>query len=316
MKHTLSCPPMGNALRASVIVTTYNRPDALRAVLEGLAAQTCQDFECIVADDGSGPETRAVVEAMQPRFDTGRLKHVWHPDEGFRLSAIRNRAIEAAVGAWIVFIDGDCVPLPRFIEGHLECARTGWITRGSRVLLSQAFTEVVIRDRVALHEVTLLSWNAHKLAGHVNRVDVLRGGWRDTVRHLWSLCGGNRWRSVRGCNIATSRESLYAVGGFDERFRSWGLEDSEFCIRMQRYGARITRAPASTTVLHLWHRESAGLIADLNASILLETQSNAVCRTAYGLPAHPRDSSYLQSGRPVSRKNRPASLRSDGSTGA
>src|SRR5579871_2794555 len=76
----------------SVIVATYNRPDALDAVLRSLSRQTDQNFEVLVADDGSKPDTGAVVAKWQGRFQR-RLVHVWHPDNGFRLAEIRNRAI-------------------------------------------------------------------------------------------------------------------------------------------------------------------------------------------------------------------------------
>ena len=76
----------------SVIVATYNRPDALDAVLRSLTRQRDRDFEILIADDGSTSQTRDVIGAWQPHFD-GRLCHIWHPDEGFRLAEIRNRAI-------------------------------------------------------------------------------------------------------------------------------------------------------------------------------------------------------------------------------
>ena len=66
----------------SVIVATYNRPDALDAVLRSLAGQGDADFEVLVADDGSRPDTAAVVDAWKGRVGR-RLLHVWHPDEGF-----------------------------------------------------------------------------------------------------------------------------------------------------------------------------------------------------------------------------------------
>ncbi|MGB2815739.1 MAG: glycosyltransferase, partial [Burkholderiaceae bacterium] len=96
-------------MQVSVIVSTYNRPDALRAVLAGLAEQGDRGFEVLVADDGSGDETRATV-AECAAVSAVPVRHIWHEDKGFRLSAIRNLAAAHAEGEYLVFIDGDCVP--------------------------------------------------------------------------------------------------------------------------------------------------------------------------------------------------------------
>ena len=89
----------------SVIVTTYNREDALVAVLRGLARQTDPKFEVIVADDGSPPSTACAVAAWRPKFE--RLAHVWHEHKGFRAAEIRNRAILESFGEICIFLDGD-----------------------------------------------------------------------------------------------------------------------------------------------------------------------------------------------------------------
>src|SRR4051812_18128854 len=101
----------------SVILSTYNRADALEAVLRSLARQGDSEFEVIVADDGSGPETAALVEAWKARVGH-RIEHVWHDDAGFRLAEIRNRGLLASRGAYVVFLDGDCIVRPDFIARH------------------------------------------------------------------------------------------------------------------------------------------------------------------------------------------------------
>tara|TARA_B100002051_G_scaffold270483_1_gene303495 strand:- start:580 stop:828 length:249 start_codon:yes stop_codon:yes gene_type:complete len=80
------------ALAISVIVTTYNRPDALAATLRGLAAQEDRQFEVIIADDGSTGDTADAIREIQKTFPVP-LQHVWHADQGFRAAAITNRAI-------------------------------------------------------------------------------------------------------------------------------------------------------------------------------------------------------------------------------
>src|SRR6516162_10568033 len=130
----------------SVIVTTYNREDALAAVLRGLARQTDRKFEVIVADDGSPPSTARVIAGWRPQFD--RLAHVWHEHKGFRAAEIRNRAILESFGEICIFLDGDCIPRPNFVAEHRRLAEPGWFVAGNRILLSREMTERVLRERI------------------------------------------------------------------------------------------------------------------------------------------------------------------------
>ena len=109
-------------MRTSVILSTYNQPRALELSLWGFAAQAVRDFEVVIADDGSRPDTAALVEAMRAR--TGlHLVHVWHEDRGFRKTEILNRAILAAQGEYLIFSDGDCIPRRDLVAVHLAHAR-------------------------------------------------------------------------------------------------------------------------------------------------------------------------------------------------
>src|SRR5215212_3540345 len=105
----------------SLIVSTYNRPDALGACLRSLSRQTDRNFEIAVADDGSGAETRDLVKSWTANSSVP-LKHVWQEDRGFRLAEIRNRAIVASAGDYLVFLDGDCIARPDFIVAHRRLA--------------------------------------------------------------------------------------------------------------------------------------------------------------------------------------------------
>lgn len=238
----------------SVIVTTYNRPNALRAVLDGLLAQSRDDFEVILADDGSGEPTRAIVERMKPAF-AGRLRHMWHEDKGFRAAAIRNRAAAIASAPFLCFLDGDCVPMPHFVDGHLRHAAPHRILRGSRVLLAEAFTAACEGGTVQVHALDKSALRERRRRGDLNRSSPLRGGLLDQLRVWVSALRPHDWKLLRGCNFAVSRAAFTAVNGFDEQFEGWGYEDSDLCIRLMNHGLVIRRGPAAACVLHLWHRE-------------------------------------------------------------
>jgi len=129
----------------SVIVPTYNWPQALRAVLDSLRAQDAYDFEVVIADDGSAAPTRELIEDLSTNFPVP-LSHVWQPDEGPRVAAVRNRAIEAATAPYIVFLDGDCLVLADFVRTHRQLREPGWFVAGKRSWLRPGLTRRVLAN--------------------------------------------------------------------------------------------------------------------------------------------------------------------------
>lgn len=243
-------------MKLSVIVSTYNRTDALNAVLAGLAGQRdvdAADWEVIVADDGSGPATREVVESWQARFPCA-LRHVWHEDTGFRLAAIRNRSATQAQGEYLVFLDGDCIPFPDFAHHHLKLAEAGWFVAGNRVLLAEKFTRKLLGSRhpAAPANWGALRWLLARVSGKSNRaIPWLRLG-LDSARKKRA----QRWQVLKGCNIGVWKSDFVRVNGFDEAFSGWGHEDSDFAVRLIRAGIRLKDGRFAVPVLHLWHKEN------------------------------------------------------------
>jgi glycosyltransferase involved in cell wall biosynthesis len=104
----------GDSRAISVVVSTYEWPEALDVVLRALSEQPGERFEIVVADDGSGQETAEVVERWRHELD---LRHVWQSNEGFLKAKLLNRAALATRGDYLVFLDGDCVPRPQVHKG-------------------------------------------------------------------------------------------------------------------------------------------------------------------------------------------------------
>ncbi len=150
-------------MRTAVIVTTYNRPDALAAVLEGYLAQTGAAFELIVADDGSTAETGDVIKRYAARAPFP-LRHVWQEDLGFRAAAVRNRALASTAAEYIIFTDGDCIPRRDFVARHCALAGPGFFLAGNRVLLSESFTRRTLAEHLPLHDWGMPQWFALRLA--------------------------------------------------------------------------------------------------------------------------------------------------------
>lgn len=239
-------------MRIAMVVTTYNRPDALAAVLEGCLKQTDANFEVIVADDGSTQETAALVAGYAARAPF-TIKHVWQEDQGFRAAAIRNRALAATQADYIIFIDGDCVPPPDFVASHRRLAERGWFLSGNRLMLAQAFSEQVLRDKLPIHLWQTREWLQARRCGQIERLlPLLRLSVPDWLRKQLP----RRWQGAKTCNLSAWRDDLLRVNGLDESYTGWGMEDSDLVIRLLRAGIYNKSARFATPVFHLWHREN------------------------------------------------------------
>lgn len=264
----------------SVIVTTCNREDALDAVLRSLSRQTDRDFEVIVADDGSGPETAALIEAWKRKL--GRpLSHVWQERDGFRAAEIRNRAIVASHGAYCIFLDGDCIARRDFVEVHRRLAEPGWFVTGNRILLSEHLTATVLRDNLDPETWSYRAWSRERAKGGINRTVPLVRLPLGPLRKLRR----NAWRGARSCNLAIWRSDLDRVDGFDADYAGWGREDSDLLVRLLHAGARRKDGVFATGVLHLWHPAADRAWLSDNDRKLDEARGGARIRAIRGLSA-------------------------------
>jgi glycosyltransferase involved in cell wall biosynthesis len=237
-------------MNVAVIITTYNRPDALAAALDGYAAQDTHAFEVIVADDGSTHETPRLI-AEHAKTAPFPLLHVWQEDRGFRAAAIRNRALARTQADYVIFSDGDCVPPRHFVSRHCALAEPGYFLSGNRILLSERFTARVLRERLPIHAWRTGQWLGAWVRRDVNRalplIALPDGAFR---KHAPA-----RWKGVKTCNFSAWRRDLLAVNGLDEAYSGWGLEDSDLVVRLIRAGIRHKSARFAAPVFHLWHRE-------------------------------------------------------------
>jgi glycosyltransferase involved in cell wall biosynthesis len=233
----------------SIIVSTYNWPAALRLVLDSLIAQTDSNFEVIIADDGSGPLTREVIQEAQALSHISII-HVWQEDLGFRVARARNQATLRASGSLLFFMDGDCLLERGFITRLRAIMRPGYFVAGNRVLLTQAFTQEVLESRTPIYRFNFWRWMHAR--GVYNRahpfLKLPLGPLRRWVR--------NRWQGAKGCNLAIWKKDYWAVNGFDESFEGWGYEDSDLVVRLQHLGVKRMTGRFACPVIHLWHPEN------------------------------------------------------------
>jgi glycosyltransferase involved in cell wall biosynthesis len=264
----------------SIIVSTYNREDALGVVLRALSRQSDRNFEIVVADDGSGPATARVVREWTARMAVP-IKHVWHEDRGFRLAEIRNRGIRASAGAYVVFLDGDCIARADFVAMHRHLAEPRWFVTGTRILLSRELTDQILHQGLEPELWGLARFLGHRLRHHFNRLAPLFALRLGPMRKLVA----RRWRGARGSNMAFWRADLEKVGGFDTSFSGWGREDSDIFIRMIRAGVRRKDGRFASGVLHLWHPDADRSHLDHNDRQLDEVLHSTRVMARSGLPA-------------------------------
>jgi glycosyltransferase involved in cell wall biosynthesis len=265
-------------MKTAVIVTTYNRPDALAVVLEGYCAQSDVDFDLVVADDGSKEETANVLREFTQRAPFS-LTHVWHEDRGFRAAAIRNRAVASSGADYVIFTDGDCVPSRHFVQVHKQLAEPGYFLGSNRVLLSAGLTSLVLSRRLPIHGWSGLDWMRSWFRREVNRVlPLIR--LPDVPCRKWQP---DRWKGIKTCNLSAWRTDLIQVNGLDESYEGWGLEDSDLVIRLLHAGVKHKNARLAATVFHLWHPEQDRMKLPDNQKRLDDLLRSSTVRAAVGL---------------------------------
>lgn len=260
----------------AVIVATYNRPDALRAVLDSLAAQSFRHFSVTIADDGSTESTRREIEAFEASVQLV-VRHVWQPDDGPGKCSALNRAVAATPAEYLIFIDGDCVLRHDFVATHVRLAERGSFVRGSRIRIGESLTHEVLSTGATSHEWPRTRWFLERLRGRIDRWSPLLRLPLGSTRHAGRL----EWKGVKGCNVAIWRDDLLAVNGFDESIAGPGPEDVDLAVRLIRHGVFRKEARYAAPVLHLWHPERP-LNAE-NERVFESRLHGEGCRAAAGI---------------------------------
>ena len=242
-------------MRLSLIITTYNRPESLELVLRSIECQTITPEEVIIADDGSTPETKALVSRFQQDSELNII-YSWQEDKGFRAAKSRNKAIAKSNADYIVLIDGDMILHPRFIEDHISNAKSGYFVQGSRVLLTQNKTKRVLDQQ----KINFSSFSI----GLQNRKNALYSSFLSTfLSRNKNFLGG-----IKSCNMAFFKQDCIDVNGFNNDFKGWGREDSEFIVRLLNSGIRRKSLHFNAIQYHLWHNENKNTLLNRNDAIL------------------------------------------------
>ena len=268
----------------SVIVSTYNWPAALNLSLLSLMRQSERDFEIVIADDGSRPDTSDLISYFQKQSPI-KIIHSWQPDEGFRLAKSRNEAVKKSSGDYLIFVDGDCILPEFFIRRYKSILNENKVVAGPRILLSECYTKELLNNSASLcwesfdsWQGTYKLWKNKKCNRFLTAVNIPLGN------VLRDMMAGKRWQQLRGCNWGLSRGDFYAVGGQDESFKGWGLEDSDMAIRLinKKVLLRSVRY-AGIPVYHLWHLQSDPKNVEEKKALLMKRLKNKVIFPQIGI---------------------------------
>jgi glycosyltransferase involved in cell wall biosynthesis len=266
-------------IKASLIISFYNNISYLKFIIAGLERQTFKDFEIIIADDGSNQESIDRIEQLALKIPFP-LKHVWQEDKNFRKNKILNKAVQSASTDYLIFIDGDCVPHPYFIQEHYQNRKEGVCFTGRRVNLSLKFTSMLSESNIRNgffenHNISLI---ADGLFG--KSFDVEKGFYikEPAIREYLN----RKKRGILGSNFSIYKSDLLKINGFDERYEGPSVgEDSDIQYRLELIGIKIKSLKYIAIQYHLYHDYQKRPQENLDLFALV--RSTAVSYTPYGI---------------------------------
>jgi glycosyltransferase involved in cell wall biosynthesis len=231
-------------MKLTLIITTYNWPESLLKVIESIRRQSIPPDEIVVADDGSNNKTKDLIANINKEFAMNII-HSWQEDIGFRVARSRNKAILKSSGDYIVLIDGDIILHPNFIKDHLDFAEPGYFIQGTRALLSKKGT-IKILDGIKVS----FSFFSSELKNRKNAIN-------SKYLSLIFSSKTNHFQGIKSCNLAFYKQDCLNINGFNNDFKGWGREDSEFVVRLLNNGIKRKNVRFHANQFHLWHNENS-----------------------------------------------------------
>ena len=266
----------------SIIIGFYNKIELLEKILEALQLQTLQNYEVVIADDGSREEVVKRIRLLQ-ETSTFPIRHIWHEDNGWRKNIILNRAVAAAQGEYLIFIDGDCIPEPHFVEEHYTERKLHQVLSGRRILMGPCATAYMLSKPLTVKRFGIGLFNAllkDTLNGNKTRMEHMihiRAKW---LRRLFAK---DYERFILGCNFSMYKSDLLSVNGFDERFLYPGYgEDIDLWYRLSRAGIPTYSRKGLLIQYHCNHKRFDTNYAP-NQQLMQENNAASVTWTPYGI---------------------------------
>lgn len=229
-------------VQISLIISVYKNLPALSLIFKSIAAQKCKiPFEVIIAEDNNSPEMKTLLNQARIQYSFP-IHHVWQDDKGFRKCKILNAAIRDSKSPYLIFMDGDCLLHPSFIDSHYKFRQLNTVLYGRRVMLSEKFSHKLLHtgNLGLLHWPNLIRYRSKRL---------------DCALHLpWTT--PKLKTGFWGHNWSAHKDDLERVRGFDESYMMAGIgEDTDIEWRMGLKGIRFLKIKNHAIQYHLWHKE-------------------------------------------------------------
>lgn len=245
----------------SLIVSVYNRTEALELLLLSLTNQTVLPNEIVIADDGSGENIKKMIAEFSTKLSIP-IFHVWQEDFGNRKPTILNKAIAQSKHEYIIQIDGDIIMNKYFIEDHLTFKEKGGYLFGSRVNTLNPILEDIYKNKT-------LHFNFFSKG-------IQRRGRTIRIPFLMNFTGKTTKRSskLRGCNLSFWKKDFININGYNENLVEAWREDSEMIERMHNIGITGKRLKFAGIAYHLYHKSQSQSQISINLAIEKETIEN------------------------------------------
>lgn len=253
----------------ALLISTYNWPQALELSLLSILKQTKMPDEIVIADDGSGEETKALIERYRSKSGV-IIKHVWHEDKGFRKSMILNKAVKQITSDYIIEIDGDMIVHPKFVHDHLNAAQEGYFAQGSRVMINKPKSKNILETKqINLSVLT---------KGLSNRLNAV---YSPVLSYIFQLIPSDPFH-IKGCNLAFWKKDFIVINGYYNGFEGWGAEDYEFGARLLHAGIKRKRLKMVALGFHIFHSDNSRSNTGANDNIYRKTRSDKTTFTSDG----------------------------------
>ncbi len=240
-------------MKATLIISVYTNTIALKAVLDSIKTQTWKEFEILVSEDGQNSAMKEFL-ASYPFEQT--WQHLCQDDLGWRKNRALNRAILAAKSDYLVFIDGDCVLHPRFMEMHHRFSKETRILAGKRIKLNETLTQdLLVQKSTPLKIQEYLLKHLFSLRKEGLRFSE-EGLFFDPDSLLGFIPRLRKMTQLKGCNMSFSRKAILAINGFDEDYIRPAIgEDIDLVWRFEKAGYELYSLRNLAVQFHLHHKE-------------------------------------------------------------
>lgn len=260
-------------MKVTVIVSVYKDVEALDLIIESLLNQSMEVDEIIISEDSDSEEMKNCFTTL----NNPKITHLSQPDNGWQKNKALNRAIHVSKNDYLIFIDGDCVPYPTFVESHISLAKENAVLCGRRTEPGEKFSKL-LRTR----ELSIEGFTTDYLSNYFKLT-------KDKIRHYddgiyfppdsFVLKLIKKFRKKEnhlvGCNFSCWKKDLEKINGFDEDFilPTTG-EDTDIERRMRHFNVKMNSCRYSANVIHLHHKKIFNKEIATQTEALMETKKD------------------------------------------